>query len=43
MHDNSYCLKSDLHKLLHPEIVENDFMVFRDYGGNDLARKIIGA
>lgn len=41
-HDNFYCLKSDLFKLLHPETLLNDTMVLRDYGGKDLARLLIG-
>ncbi|CAK80036.1 unnamed protein product (macronuclear) [Paramecium tetraurelia] len=41
VHDNFYCLRSDLFKLLHPEVVVQDQMVLRDYGGQDLARKII--
>lgn len=39
--DPFYCLKSDLYKILHPKIVVEDSYVFRDYGGNDLARSII--
>ncbi|CAD8070420.1 unnamed protein product [Paramecium sonneborni] len=36
-----YCLKSDLYKILHPKVVLEDSYIFRDYGGNDLARSII--
>ncbi|CAK77369.1 unnamed protein product (macronuclear) [Paramecium tetraurelia] len=39
--DPLYCLKSDLYKIFHPQIVLEDSYVFRDYGGNDLARIII--
>ncbi|CAD8067466.1 unnamed protein product [Paramecium primaurelia] len=39
--DPFYCLKSDLYKIFHPQIVLEDSYVFRDYGGKDLARSII--
>ena len=39
--DNSYCVRSDAYKLLHPRTVYDDLHVFRDYAGPDLARAIM--